>query len=217
MRTGSSVQMIRTHGSDWWNLRWYDDADDSRDIVWQKSTDTLHTAVKDRVDGGGFSILSLWLENTWDDFATREYPISRTLFYEKSQYLLALHAHRWGHSFGAYTHLENIEKIQPRNHMILLFSSSLDLTISPLMRQLAKHNDLIWIHVFHPIELSPSEDILFFSRVLNPSSYSNSFSSYKKSIETTIRNIGWSYLSMTTQDVLEQRLNYFFTHRFRHG
>jgi hypothetical protein len=62
-----------------------------------------------------------------------------------------------GYQYNEYTRLDQLTQVQPKNTII--FISGTDIT--PDMRLLAYHNDLIYLDIIHPWELVPTSDILF--------------------------------------------------------
>jgi hypothetical protein len=67
--------------------------------------------------------------------------------------------------FGQYTYseysgitgLDQLVRIQPKNAII--FISGIEIT--PELRLLAHHNDVIYLDIVHPWESDPTSDILF--------------------------------------------------------
>ncbi len=216
-RTGNSGQTIRAHWSDWSHLRWYTDTDDARDIVWGKSTDTTHTYIKERQDTGNFHIIFAQESQEWDDFSSPTFPVSRHEFQEQNKKIIKYNAYIGGHSYGEYTDIEKLVWEKPRNHLILVFSGTLQREDIEHLWMIARHNDLVFFHVFHPYEIHPEEEILFLWKTINQGKYKLSFEESRKNIEKYIYRIEWSYVQLNTTENIEERLNYFFKNRFKHG
>jgi hypothetical protein len=102
---------------------------------------------------------------------------------------------------------------KPKRAIILISWVSLDTS----MRQLAYHNDLIYLDIVHPYESDPTWDILFSGQVMNISSYLQEYMSEKQILRDTLRQIWASYIACSTARDISDTLNTFFKNRYHHG
>lgn len=163
--TGSSMRSIKSRGSDWINLRMYDN-DDTRDIVWSRSTsDKLF--VKDRINSGAMKIVCITISGTGDDFYITHSSESKSDFLKKCSIKISRSAqeNRYNYSQYATHNLETISKElllnRTEDHLILVFHSfdRISYTLESIQK-LAQVNDIIIFDVLHPFEKNPDNTTL---------------------------------------------------------
>ena len=151
---------------------------------------------------------------------TEQYPVSKKMYYNKTESLLKQSAHIGQHQFTSLwgtSGLEKLQKIKPKNTLIFVFSSILDPIEIQKWKKYAPLNDLLWIHTFHPFEINPTEDIMFLSKSLNTIAYQKHFEKTCQEIQHHCIQTQSSYLQIDTSKALEPKLNYFFKNRYTHG
>jgi hypothetical protein len=85
------------------------------------------------------------------------------------------------------------------------------------MRQLAHHNDLIYLDIVHPYESDPTWSMLFSGRVLDISSYLQEYTTEKQLLISSLTQMWASYLTCSTARDATDTLNTFFKNRYHHG
>lgn len=108
-------------------------------------------------------------------------------------------------------------KTKPQQALVFILSGTLDRGAIKTLGTVAPHNDLIFLHTLHPMELSGVSDILFDGKSVQASPYQKEFEKKTKNIQEFIAHIRGTYLKIETREDIEKRLNYFFKTRFQHG
>jgi hypothetical protein len=202
---------IRQRGSDWSHLRVYWDTDDIRDIAWNKvRPDGLSTRVRET--HGDYHIISYLRTTPYDDFSIWPQSDSRYHMIQELRKNIETSAKFAGYQYSEYTRLDQLTQVQPKN--TIMFISGTDIT--PDMRLLAYHNDLIYLDIIHPWELDPTSDILFSWQILDTKKYLQEYKKIQDLKRDTIKKIKASYISLSTADDIVDVLNTFFKKRYTH-
>jgi hypothetical protein len=215
-----STRQYAWHGMDWNTLRPYVETDDARDIVWKKSLSSNTFSVKNHRDTATLDIIIYYEESSGDLFRTRENPTSRKDYYKQSHWYLEQSARSWQHRFLSLAGHEwwiELGKIQPRNALILVFWSELQIHTLEKWKKYTYLNDVIILHTFHPFEIYPNDNIMFLGCVLKVKSYKEQFEKNCEKTKTRIHSMHWHYLRIRTDEPIDKKLNYFFKNRYTHG
>jgi uncharacterized protein (DUF58 family) len=201
----------RARGSDFSDIWPYIVGDDTRDISWKHSarTDTIQKKVRTEEDA--FPIYIIQKIDTSNEFYTEDTKKSTHEYATELQDILFISARKY-HCKVKASKLQEIK--QKRNSMIFYITSSLDIWDIEEIRGLARHNDLIVIHVFHPYELDPQNWLLFDWFWLSIKSYKRDFDERRKRIEKVIQTIDAWYILTTTDMDIPSSINRFFKRRY---
>jgi hypothetical protein len=104
-------------------------------------------------------------------------------------------------------------KMKPRNALIFISNTA----ITPEMRLLAYHNDLIYLDLIHPWESDPTSNILFAGGILDTAAYSRDYDLEQLGKKNTLKQIKASYIPLITTADITNTLNTFFKKRYTHG
>jgi hypothetical protein len=167
---------------------------------------------KVRTEEDSFPILVI---NTIDEshgFFTDAYPKSSHQF--ASELTESIRESAKKYHFPSRIQADTARLKWARNHMILCITTTLDVVDIVALSGLTRDNDVIVIHVFHPYEVAPSDDLLFAWLSLSNKWYKKEFDSKVSEIKKSVIKCGGSYLSMTTEILWVPCMNHFFKNRF---
>jgi hypothetical protein len=170
----------------------------------------------------------IWIFITWiwDNFYTNSYFESKYHTIEQGKKLVEESVKHNNYSYQDLSgnSLKDIcmrlRKQNIKNNLILIFQwYDGELLIPEELKKLSKLNDIIMIDIFHPIDKDPNSENMFQGKILSQKSqqkYKNDLKIQKKiRLHTLIKN-QISHIEYTTNEHLEECLNYFFKKRF-HG
>lgn len=202
-------------GSDFSDIVEYIPGDDTRDISWKHSARLGTLKKKLRLEEESFPIVigNMIQKSQW--FSTKKHPKSPYEFTEELIKNIVNSASKY--HFPVDIVWWKIPKRKMMNAMILTLTSTLEESDIHDMLGLTTHNDLIFIHIFHPYELSPYDDRLFAGLSLNKESYIKEFDAKKEIIKDTIRKRWGDYLMITTDMNIVHTLNSFFKNRYKYN
>lgn len=212
---GDSLQFVRLSGNDWNTIKPYSDSDDARSIVWRKSTTQENIYSKEYQDNSGFSIRLIIGWALWDEFYCERFPISRSRYYTMLQSVIEQSARFWWHQY-IQVDPQELSKTKPKNSLVIIAGNTLDTSLYRQIKVIAPHNDILFLHVFHPVEITGPSDMLFYGKTLDIS-YQQEQEQEQRRIQILITRIWGSYLKIGTDEDIEHSLNYFFSTRFQHG
>ena len=210
-----AIATIRQRWSDWSHIRWYTDTDDIRDIAWNKMKPEW-LSIRVRETHWDYHIISYWWSNPHDNFWIGHPSESRKHATQKAHHTIEISARYGQYAYSAYygnTGLNQLMRMRPKNAIIFISGTE----ITPELRLLAHHNDLIYLDIVHPWESTPNTDILFSWKIVNTKKYLQEYTNEKKSLKNTLKKIRASYISLSTTDDVADVLNTFFKKRYTHG
>lgn len=214
-RSWSAHTNIRQRWSSWSHLRQYSDGDDIRDIAWGKAKpDWL--SVKVRETHGDFEIITYWGETPYDGFFDTDEKNSKKNYINNIQDIIAMSTKFWWYKhreFFGKNGIKELINLKPHNALIFICNTE-DLQV---LRSIAFHNDLIYLDLTHPFESDPNTSLLFSGQVIDTIWYKKEYEIHKEAKKNTIKKLQASYISLSTQDLIEDVLNTFFKKRYSHG
>ncbi len=104
-----------------------------------------------------------------------------------------------------------------KNTLIILLSSDYNSDIPINVKRLGIMNDIIWIHLYHPWELSPNKDILFFGKIFSKKKeekYRQMLSHFEQEKKNALKKSNISPIFHTIDQDIETALNHFFKYRY---
>lgn len=214
-RVWDSGKNIRQHGSDWSHIRPYSDHDDIRDIAWNRIKPEW-LSVRERENNGEFEIITYWWSTAYDEFYIQNPHESRKSAIEKAKDTLEKSARFGQYQYRTYSGkswLKELIAMKPRNALIFVCNLDADLAL----RNIAYHNDLIYIDMYHEFEMHPDRDLLFSCQVVDLDRYKTEYQSLKNIQKNTIKAMKGSYLSLNTKEDISTVLNTFFKKRYKNG
>lgn len=211
MRSWDSHRTHRGRGSDFSDIWLYIPGDDTRDISWRHSARTWSISKKIRIDEETFSIYIIQDEESMSTFYTPKDPISTYEYTERLESIISTSAKKYHYS----VHTISIEEARyKKNSMIFYITSDVEWRDIQKLWGIAAHNDLIVLHVFHPYEIEPTDELLFWWVWVNKSAYQQEFEERRKSVEKNIHTMNSWYLLLSTSMPVVTRMNQFFRHRY---
>lgn len=207
--------MRRGRGTDFSDIVAYIPGDDTRDISWKHSARLGTLEKKIRLEEESFPIMIVDNISENQLFSTEEIPESPYSFAQKV--ITAIENSAKKYHFPIQTSWAIIQKENIRNTMILSITTSLDMSEVHDLLWLTRANDVIFIHIFHPYELSPDDKKIFMGLSLKRNQYTKEFSEKRQEIQDTIRKRWWDYIMMTTDMDISQTLNNFFKNRYKYN
>lgn len=203
---------IRGQSSEIRWIRWYSIGDDPRDIAWKKWTGSGNLYTKERESSlhPKVYLISL-LDEKYADFATPENPQTKHNFLTQMREAIQESAHVLRFPFMELSLEDTTSEMLIQKSIILILG---DIDSSRNMRNLShlsKDNDVIFLFLLHPEELSPSH--IFESRTAK-SSYHEAFQEFQSQQEKEARNHAITFLPCTTEDIPSLLLNNFFKYRY---
>ena len=204
---------IRGQSSEIRWIRWYSIGDDPRDIAWKKWTGTENLYTKERESSlhPRVYLISLLVEK-YSDFSTPENPQTKQEFLTRMREEIQESAQVLRFPFRELSP-ENDSLIEMSiEKSILLILGDID-SIHDIEKfsHLSRNNDVIFLFLLHPEELSPSH--IFESRKIK-SSYHEALEKLQTEIEKQARNHNIEFLPCTTKDIPSLLLNNFFKYRY---
>lgn len=197
--------------------------DDARDIAWKQSakSDSLYT--KSREDTMNISIRLIGIyDESWD--FSLDYRDEKTKFYQTLDHACrdTSKYYKYIYDEKKYTHMsiEWVSKILRNKHLerelIIIMTSDLESIHYEGLSPLAKHNDIILLHILHPYESNPDiyTGILCESRSIDSISYKQSLTQVQKDIKEYLSNNNIAYIWGISTDNPTILLNYFFKNRY---
>jgi hypothetical protein len=189
--------------------------DDTRDISWKKIW-VQGFATKIRETSSEYSIITYSGTTPYDDFFVNHLSESPGYAKENCRALIEMSARYNQYDYQHYagpSGLDRLIRSQPRNTLMCISG----ITITPEIRLLAHHNDLIYLDFVHPFEIDPQWDIMFSWGVLDIKKYLYEYNSAKNILKDTIKQLWGSYILVQTNTDFSQVLNTFFKNRYHHG
>ena len=202
-------------------IRWirsFSPSDSTRDIAWKKSTSTERIFTKE-YSSEGMSKVIFWVigKHGWD-FYTEEETISKKEFSRSLEYILDQSSHIFHFPLEKINEenvIQHLQKKQPKWSIILILSSSLQKEEWEWIEKLSQHNDVIILHIFHPVEINPSSQSIFFeSKKVKYERYEYEFRKAKKAMDSSIKKYGISLINITPKEDISLVLNFFFKNRY---
>ncbi|PID84114.1 hypothetical protein CSB09_02445 [Candidatus Gracilibacteria bacterium] len=218
----SGVQSRRgTVGDEWSDLRKYTPDDESRNIVWKRSTNPIHIISKRRDFERSLQLIFCIDENIGDTFSFPRSLPSRAQWKQQSLSLLEMSAQK--SRFPSKSFVGNIQsqiqtllKTKVKNHLIILISSNLEALESDI-HVLSHHNDVIIIQVEHPFEKNPNKNVWIEGKVFDTKkiqTYQNMRREAKEKYRQYYKKHDITVLFLDTSASIEQPLNNFFKYRY---
>ena len=202
------------------DIREYRSDDDARDIAWWRSTVEWDIYTKSRDTPTGICISILWVRDEGWWFSLDREDRSKDQWYDT-----LLRETKESSRLSGYTYRENLSeeslektleeyvKQKEKNTLLLVVTSSLDTLGFESLDRLAKHNDILVIHLFQTYEVRSEEWLLASSRRLW-SSYFEAIEKKKQMIKKSLMKKGISYLSTRSLEDPATVLNNFFKQRY---
>lgn len=201
---GSNTNTHRGRGSDFSDISIYSSWDDTRDISWRHSARSGNILKKTRIEEDCFPIRIV--QTIWSNqlFCTRKN--------KKSQYEYSIEISQKIHQSATKYHfpIEDIDIVETRelrNTMIFYITTSLDISVFRELSGIAKNNDIIVIHVFHPYELNPDDDLIFDGLSLSKNKYLSELTTKKEQIRKQLIQSHIWYLELTTESNIPKEIN----------
>ncbi len=213
---GNSERLWKIQWDIWDSLRTYSPWDRIRDIFWGKSL-VSEIFVKNRNASESFDIITT-TDGSLTGFFTPSEKISPRSFFETSKYIIEKSAKQWWYPFSTIENITTVrEKIHVKNAMICVFSNHLEEKNLEYLKYLSSVNDVIFIHTFHPFEISPDDSLLFGFRTIKVQKYQKEWKNRQKYIESYIKSLWCGYISIHTHESISKKMNIFFKNRYRYG
>lgn len=223
---GDSGKKIPGRASEIAEIRSFEQSDDARDIAWKqsaKSETEIYTKIR-RWDST-YNIILVQHESHTDDFHLPRFPRSRNIFFheldtaiKRTKKILRI-SYKKIIDANPFTWKDCIDKLiqeEVRDSIIFIVTGNLEDENFLSLKKIAKYNDIIILHVFHPIELDPSiaSEILFESKKIDQEKYLKVFEAARKECEKTIKKNWMSYILLSSEENPIMRLNFYFKHRY---
>jgi hypothetical protein len=222
--SGNSFKSIRQRGTDWSNLRIYEN-DDTRDIAWSRSNNE-NIYIKERHNQWAIHIIGAFIRWSGEEFFIENIYESKWFFLDSAMQSIQKSAFKSNYTYTQYA-WENIDSIwkklkmaHTRNTLLLIFRIfTWDSSVSKEILNLSSQNDIVMIDIFHQFELNPTSDIMIDGKILSQSSitqYKRELAKREKEDDSILNRAHISRIKIKTNENLENRLNYFFKERY-HG
>ncbi len=105
------------------------------------------------------------------------------------------------------------ESFELKNRLIFIAISGIDIWTYKKYKNLCRHNDVIFLSIFHPGELEAEKNTLFDSKIPGKKYYME-LGKQLKNIETTVHSLSWSNIVLRTSDIIPLKLNHYFKYRY---
>ncbi len=219
-----SSKMTHARSTDFDSLREYSEGDDARDIAWKQSAKWVGTFVRSTQSEQSISLMLIGdIDNGWT-FQLEESSRNKHEFYKILKEQCQYTSHRNGNIYteNIYTSM-GIGKIseysirnEKRKNLILLVTGCLKKESYKSLIPLARHNDMLIIHLLHPYERDPQnyEKLLMESRTPKISKYKIALDENLWTIQKELTRNNISYIEASTEDNPAELLNFFFKHRY---
>ncbi len=218
-----SQKKMRARWSEYDTLHPATPYDDARDIAWKQSAKSESLYTKSREDMINISIRLVGIyDESWDfslnygDKKINFYHMLNTACRDTSNY------YRYSYNENTYTHMgilwasERIRENQIMRELIIVVTSDLEILHYRGLSWLAKHNDIVLLHLLHPYESYPDKysDTLCESRIVDEVSYSESLNQAQRTIKEYLSKNNIAYVSGISTDNPVHLLNHFFKNRY---
>lgn len=217
-----STEKIRTRWSEYDTLRTATLYDDARDIAWKQSLKSETLYVKSREDTTDIRVL-LWGigDASWDfslmwgdDKQTYYRNLEKICETSCRQSHISYKSHYTSDTIGLLVWEYKTKEIE--RYLIIVVVSSLEIEDYESLATLAKHNDIIVIHLFHVYEFAPEDypHTLIESSLIDITAYHWALDERKTAIRKELsRNTIW-YIESLTKDNPIELLNHYFKHLY---
>jgi len=149
-------------------------------------------------------------DGTLTQFSTLQKQISPLWFLEIAKFTLEKSAKQWWYPFLFIEKTSTLtNKIHPQWAMIFVFSNSLERRKIEYLKGLSSVNDVIFIHTFHPFEISADESILFEYWTINTKKYQKEWKEKQKDIESYTKSLWCWYILFNTHESISEKMNIF--------
>lgn len=204
---------IRGQSSEIRWIRWYSIGDDPRDIAWKKwtGTENLYTKEREASLHPKVYLISL-LDEKYSDFSTTENPQTKQDFLIRMREEIRESAQTLRFPFLELSDGNNSLTEMRIEKSIILILGDIDSNKNiENFSHLSRNNDIIFLFLLHPEELSPSH---IFESKKAKSSYHEALEKFQTEQEKQARNHHIEFLSCTTEDIPSLLLNNFFKYRY---
>lgn len=213
---GWSDALVASPWHEWSQLRPYTLSEDARNIVWKKST---HKEIITKVQAtpGKIRVLCVHIPEHWDTFKTPG-TVSKMEWKQQSTRTIQISAKKWWHLYlrdDTYS-ISLLRQKKIRHTLIILLAGETIIQHTEL-KQLAYQNDLIVAIPYHPWEASPDDSYMITGKVWDISrsaAYHDAWNRQQKNIQKHLQSWGIPSFFISTDQKIEDRLNYFFKHRY---
>lgn len=210
-----------TLGDEWSDLRAYTPDDDSRDIVWKRSTDPLHITSKRREFEQSLRLIFCVDENIGDTFTLPNSAPSRWKWKKQSLSLLEISAKKLRFPFQTFhgklsQQIENLIKSKTKNTLIIILSSDTDIWNASISA-LSYHNDVVIVQVKHPFEIKPDTSVWIQGQVFDTKKqeeYQKAREEKENQYKQYCKKQNISPIFLDTHQSIETSLNHFFKYRY---
>lgn len=217
----NSPKRIPGQGDDWSDIVQYIPGDDPRDILWKKTYAENIYRKKRNLDTR-LSIICLNILNPGDDFTSTQWSFSRNLYKDQAIKSITQSAKKLKYPVEYFTgnmdHIwETLLSEQKQNTLMIILTSDYAQEIPRAFSRLAMMNDIVWIHLYHPWELSPTPQELFFWKVFSPRyriKYKNTIENFEKQKTRMLEKHNISPIFQSIDQNIEDSLNHFFKYRY---
>ena len=218
-----SQKKMRARWSEYDTLNPATPYDDARDIAWKASAKGENLYIKSREDTLSLAIRLIGIyDRSWDfslDFRDEKiafYALLNRACQNTSKY------YRYTYSENTYTCMgikyvsEILRKNQVERELIIIVASDLETTQYEGLSWLAKHNDIVLLHLLHPFESHPTtyDSILCESRSINSIAYEASLNKVQKEIKEYLVKNNIAYIAWISDEDPIDLLNNFFKYRY---
>lgn len=199
-------------------IRSFSPGDSTRDIAWKKSTSNEKIFTKEYSSEGTSKVI-FWVigKHGWD-FCTEEESITKEEFSRSLAYILDQSSHAFQfplEKINEENMIEHLKKKQPKWSIIIILSSSLKKEEWIWIEKFSQQNDVIILHIFHPVEIHPyNQWILFESKKIKYEKYEYEFQKARRDMNSSMKKNGVSIINITPKEDISLVLNFFFKNRY---
>ncbi len=213
--TSESGKRIRGQSIDVQNIRAYSLGDDPRDIIWKKwiGTETLYSRERSMSTHPDVYTLSCIAEKSWA-FSTVTHPRSKNDFIQELENIIRESAQKLRFSYQRAS-WKSWDKEEMRNTILLIIWDIDSIGLVQEYFPFSKNNDIIFVFLLHPVEISPEErDALIFESWKISSTYEEALRMSMNQWKHEFSSHDIAFLPCTTLDNPSLLLNHFFKYRY---
>ncbi len=196
-------------------IRWYIPGDDPRDILWKKASGSGNIYSRDRSGTSHPTVTFVSLiDGASLDFCTDAYPQTKSTYIHELESIIRESARQLHFPYQSKRHISWSQNTAKHTILIILWDiDSIDRSREYF--PYSKYNDVIFLFLLHPVELSVEKQMtMIFESWQISDTYQEALRAYMHGWRSEFSDHRIAFLPCSTQDEPVLLLNHFFKYRY---